>query len=867
MNKAGQKNTRPPPAHAVRLALRLSAFALGSAFALLLLLPPAACAQETANAAAAARARGMQAAADGIDDVAERFFLEYRDATAGQPPAFSDATVLLVKTALRRGRADLAEAALDHHDAHAAAAPAAAERDALAYWRGVVRLTQQRWADAEAIFARLTGAGTPAEYRSLALAGLGDACTRQGKWAEAEAAYARCLEEFPAAPHAGRARFGLFAATLAGGDLARAAAHLQRFESEPGALRAPAPAFYRILLLAAEEKLTEAVALFAREQGNVPPRPGDEFRLAAVRLADALTRAGRHADALPVLRRALDWTTDADARLEIRQRLLLGLLALGQTENLIAEVDAFAKERPGHPEVRTAELQLADHLRKTGSFLTASEYYGRVAEDERAPAPLRFRAAYDRAACLRDASQPTNASQAFTRAAKLAQTPEEQAECLFLAAEATGAAGNFANAAVLYQSVADTFPQSPFAERARFNQGIARAREGQPAAAASILKTFLDNHPTSPLRDEARVERGTALRAAGETVQALAELRAFADEAGTSPLAPRALFEASHAALGAGTPDDAVALLSRLIKDYPQSPLLASALYQRAHLGFIRDDSRSALADSQLFLETFPQSPLAADVLLWLGDYHVSSAAPKQGEDYYLLLATRFPASPLAPVALIEAAESAFARDDQERAAALTGQVFRDYAAALPPPQLAAAEFLQGDLLATQGNYRDALPHFQRAAQLVPGTPVGFAAAGRAGEMQLSLGENAPEALEAARAIFADIAVAEKAAPAEREKARYRLAKTLEKMGRTEDALKEHLEIVYQYPVDLGAGRVRDWFYFVRSGNDAARLLLLAERYLEAARIYERLARTRIPTAAEAAAKAREIREAHGLQD
>ena len=80
-------------------------------------------------------------------------------------------------------------------------------------------------------------------------------------------------------------------------------------------------------------------------------------------------------------------------------------------------------------------------------------------------------------------------------------------------------------------------------------------------------------------------------------------------------------------------------------------------------------------------------------------------------------------------------------------------------------------------------------------------------------------------------------------------------------------AIKEYLGVVYQYDMDLKAGRVRDWYYFARAGYDAARLLVLADRFLEAARLYERLAAAKIPTAGEALAKAREIRNAHNLND
>jgi hypothetical protein len=84
-------------------------------------------------------------------------------------------------------------------------------------------------------------------------------------------------------------------------------------------------------------------------------------------------------------------------------------------------------------------------------------------------------------------------------------------------------------------------------------------------------------------------------------------------------------------------------------------------------------------------------------------------------------------------------------------------------------------------------------------------------------------------------------------------------------MNAPEKALEEYLYIVYDYDDRVAAGQVPDWYYFARSGYDAARVLVLNKQFHQAARLYERLAAAGIPTAAEAREKAREIRDAHRL--
>jgi hypothetical protein len=86
--------------------------------------------------------------------------------------------------------------------------------------------------------------------------------------------------------------------------------------------------------------------------------------------------------------------------------------------------------------------------------------------------------------------------------------------------------------------------------------------------------------------------------------------------------------------------------------------------------------------------------------------------------------------------------------------------------------------------------------------------------------------------------------------------------------GKSEDAIAAYLAIVFQYEEEVSQGKLRDWFYLARSGYDAARLMELQggqSNIWRAARVYERLARTGIPTAGEALKKAEELRRTHNL--
>ncbi len=827
--------------------------------------PPAVAALKLDKTAAAAREKGLRALADGIDDAAESFFRDYRDAVRQQEPALTDATILLVQTCLRTRNLTAAEEAFRFQREQSPGLSDFSRLDALGYWRSALLLNQGKWADAESELRPLVQRAKTPAYRKLALEALADACARQGHWTDAETAFTRLQQEFPDKDTSLRARLGVVKIALAAGQAERAAPLLDQLDKQYGPDPLPVTGIYRVLLLLATDKWQEALALYRQAEPRFPVRPGPDHWLVASRLAAALAEHRQFTDAYKLLERSLGWASTQTDRIQTRLRMCECLIATEQVESAITALENFRKEFPGVPELVTVDLKLAELLRQSKSFLTACDYYGNVVDSPGAASDLRYQAAHSRAVCFREAGQLANASQAFSKAAKLGLTPEQQAQCLFLAGDAAFALGTFTNAALLYQSVADTFPALPMAEKARFNQGLSRAREGQFSQAAMILKTFLDTYPTSVLADQARIERGVALRSSGDAADAVKELEALVAANPENPLAPQALLEAHLAALGMGNPAHAIELLTRLATGYASSPLVPTAYYRRAHLQFLAGDYRAALADCEYFAGNFSASPLLGDVLMWLGDYYVSTKAAEQGEGYYLQVATRLPSSPLAPEALIEAAKSAFQRGDTSRALSLSGQLFRDYSTTVPPAMLARAEMLQGDLLSSQGQYQDAIPHFTRIRDLVPDTDLANAASGRLGDMYYSLGDDNADNLGKAQEVFARLAADDKAAPAEREKTRFRLGKTLEKLNQPDKAIKEYLEIVYQWDVDAKAGKPRDWFYFLRAGSDAARLLLIQERYLEAARLYERLAASKLPGSEDAGLKAREIRKTYKL--
>ena len=821
-----------------------------------------------------AREKGRRARTDGLYGAAERFFLEYRDATRGREPAYTDATTYLIQMQMLQKNLAAAAALLAEYDNRPQLPPNSVYREKLELWRGAVLMAKNEAAAALAVFQAVAERSTDDTIRCQALENVGSANARLNRWPAAEAAYRLIVQQKLGANHDMRVRanLGILKSALAAGQPERCAVMLGELE------KAGVPQnilnLYHTLLLLAGEKTTEAWALFQRGMKTPEFQASPDFWMVSGKMAAALAAAHRLPEAREVLANSLAAAaTPAEVR-QTRLRMVECLIAEDKAEAAITALESFRAEFPGTPELVPVDLKLADILRKSRSFLTAADYYNSLADNERAPAETRYRAAYSQALCLRDADRQAAAATAFFRAAQLGRSDEEKADALHHAAEAAFAAGDYPLAASRYQEVVARFPQLPLAEKSLFNQAVARNKAGNAADAARLFRQFTAAYPTSALVDQARGGLGRALKDAGDYAGAIQELTAFIKELPASPLVPEALLDAQEAAEGNNDAKQAATFLSTLLEDHAASPLATTALYRRCHLHFLHGDYARALADGKRFLDNYQASPLGADVLMWIGDHYLSMGKQVEGEEQYLRLVSLYPASPLAPEALATAGKSAFQRQETDLAAKLVSQLLRDFDKNLQPNTRSQAELLMGDILTSKGNYGEARACFTRAAAAAPETDVAFAASGRLAEMLYTLADEKAENLNQARALFLALAENLKVSTKDREMARYRLAKTYEKLGQqhpdkaTEyggNAKQAYLDVFYGYPLDSGATKIRDWYYFARAGFDVAHLLVMNEDFEQAARIYERLAASGIPESGEANLKAKEIRNAHRL--
>jgi tetratricopeptide (TPR) repeat protein len=701
-----------------------------------------------------------------------------------------------------------------------------------------------RWKEALALFEELAA---PAEAPAAARLGLVESRVVLGKTAEAVAALDAFVREQPRHP---AAALRLVALLIDTSDARRARAvwagaaafspadklELRFLEGRLLLLEGRAGEALAVFdeLLRAPERLAESV-LFGAALGSSDAT----LRLSGADTADtviekfigrypgsryldgAFQRLGQIYALQPnpsetVLRQ---WTKDGVPRVAALARFHTARLRVRvkNPDGALKAINGILEHFPDSPLVPGARLLQADLLLAKGDLtgaVGALEEAERRTTDDAQRAEVELRRAlvhYRQGEWLLAANSFRGAAERSTRL---------RPNAAYGAALAALALGNHERFTADYQVLNTAAPDSPLCRTLILEQGLARARTGDPRA-AETLGTFLHHYPNHSRQSEARL--------------ALAEL-AFA--AADLPGAARYLRVANESA--------------------PSRATAERAAYFAIFLG---DETSAQPADEQAiqrataFLRDYPHSDLLPEVRMKLGQLHVRARDHASAETQFTLLAQEQPTGPYAEAALFLAGQSAMRSINPgavDRALALFDQVVkRDGTLKLHARQQQA--IVQSKL----GRESEAVLLYDAilAATPVPDAELRFAALCGKGDSLLILGRQDPKQLEAAVAAFDQLATMPGVSPSWRNQALYKKGRGLSTLSRTDEALAAWYDVL-----EKTAPEGRDFFWFYKAGFDAADVFRLQGQWKSAVGIYDKMAKVPGPRAAEARERAAQLR-------
>ena len=537
----------------------------------------------------------------------------------------------------------------------------------------------------------------------------------------------------------------------------------------------------------AREKPADAATAFekALDRGGEP-----ESYLTAAR---EYLAAAKSAQSLPTASlRLRDSVRERESDDEKRGRYAPALLLLaassldaGNAEAAAADLDNLIKIYPSSPAVPSAQILLAEALVKQGQPTAARDQLQSLLRRENLLPQILY------------------------------QTQAALADLLLQEGKAS-------QASFLWEEAAVSAPDSNLAEQAYFNAALAAARQPDPATFGRLEDLFTKKYPESSRRAALALERGRMLETKGDSPASRSALAEVSKLPGADSLKDEAALRRASSLLRTGDYPAAILAFSEFEKNFPKSPLLPQAIASGIEARLRQKELTGAQARTEFakILTRFPGTSLAPSLAFQIGQTHYEEKNHGEALSTFREMATKFPKDPLADDALYYAGLSALALGNPEEAVKL----FRS----LPEnsPLRLDARLAEIDASRTSGDYSGGLQIANSLlANKTPDQRAWVEITKRRLACEFALGGNDRASLERATSTATSLIASPAADASDRNEAGYIRGKSLEQLGREEDALQAYLDVLYAGQTSPKPSSSQpEYLWFARAGAEAARL-------------------------------------------
>ena len=453
--------------------------------------------------------------------------------------------------------------------------------------------------------------------------------------------------------------------------------------------------------------------------------------------------------------------------------------------------------------------------------------------------------------------------QRFTEAVLSLEAAERLAK-----AEETRAEIELRTGLVHYQQGEFLLATNKFESVARRSASL-RVTAGYDAALATLqqknfdrffeqYREFSSQYPESELRAELILEEGL-LRARTGDQRAEETLELFLIHFGKHPRQADARLALAEIAFRGGDQVSA----ARYVQAANRAPREEAIDEHLEYLGIFLEEGKTPRHDARVvdlarrFIQKHAGSSLLQEVRLKLGQVYFRNEDYANAETQFATLARESPASPYAESALFLAGQSAVKTINTgaiDRALELFDQVVkRDGSLKLYARQQQA--IVQSGL----GKESEAIKLYDiiLAAQPAPDPELRYASLCEKGNNLAILGRKDPTQLEAALAVYSELASSD-APAAWRNQALYKKASALELLGRTSEALLAYYDVLGR-----SAAEEREYLWYYKAGFKAAGMFEANQEWKSAIGVYEKMAALEGPGSVEARSRVKQLRLEH----
>ena len=609
--------------------------------------------------------------------------------------------------------------------------------------------------------------------------------------------------------------------------------------------------FLEARLLLAQNKPAEAYELFEALRSDPRHTTNDMMVGVTLGMTEARTKLTDLTAADDIIEQFI-WKHEASPSLDILFRKLDEVYS-GEEKPSLAELQKWGQREPairaGYATFYLAKAMLRDA--KPERALAALDNYAARFPNH----PLLSNALSMQGRLLADSGKFEPAQKALDEAMRAAVQPDLRAEIEMASASAHFKAGEFLLAAAVFRSAGEHNPA--VAERARFNTALSWLHQGNYTRFAEEYQEFSRLFPESPLRPDLVLEEGL-LRARQGDPQAEPALQQFIRAFPDNPRVAEARLTIAELRYSGNDPDGASAFL-RVVND---SPAPTKTAEQSDYLAIFVADSATPPADDKVialcraFAERHPASPRLPEVRMKLGQVFFRSGDFASAQTQFETLAIETPASSLVEAALFLAAQSSTKRLDAggiDRAIELFGEV-----AARNGPFKLHARLQLAALQNRLGKEADAVKLYDDVLRANPAIEIKAAALAGKADNLLTLGAKDKALVEQALALYEQLASEPGIAASAQHRALYNKGRCMETLGRPEEALAAYYQVV-----ESGVAKPQEYFWFYTAGFDSCRLSESREQWKSAIAIYQKMAAINGPRAEEAKARMTQLRLEH----
>jgi TolA-binding protein len=531
--------------------------------------------------------------------------------------------------------------------------------------------------------------------------------------------------------------------------------------------------------------------------------------------------------------RLRDSVRDRESEDEKRGRYAPALLLLASSsldsENLeatVADLDNLIKTYPTSPGIPSAQLLLAEALAKQRQLSQAREQLQGLLKRENI-------------------------------------NPEISYQCKAALADILLQEGKASEASSLWEEAALSAPKVNLAEQAYFNAALAAARVPDMAKFGRLEEFFTKRYPESSRRALLALERGRMLENKGDSPASRSALAEVSKLPGAESLKDEALLRRASSLLRTGDYPAAIAAFTEFEKSFPKSPLLPQALASGIEARLRQKELTGAQSRAEFakILARFPDSSLAPSLAFQIGQTHYEEKNHGEALSSFREMAQRFTKDPLADDARYYAGLSALALGNPEEAVKL----FRSISES--SPLRLDARLAEIDASRTSGDYSGGLQIANSLlANKTPEQRAWVEITKRRLACEFAIGGTDRASLERAASTALSLIASPAADSADRNEAGYIRGKSLEQLGREEDALQAYLDVLYAKQASATSGPAQpEYLWFARAGAEAARLQEKRGDFRGALSIYRILENAGGPSQLAFTRKIEDLRNRHFL--